>query len=96
MKNGEQETGVSVFFVDEGIDSGPILVQKRIPIGDLSLDQLIVKTKMIGMEAVAEALNKITEGSLQTIENNDEEMTYYTFPTAHDVREFRKRGKRFF
>ena len=30
LKNKEFVTGVSVFFVDEGIDSGPILVRKNI------------------------------------------------------------------
>ena len=39
LKNGERETGVSVFFVDEGIDSGPILVQKRIEIGGMTACQ---------------------------------------------------------
>ena len=33
LKNKEDRTGVSVFFVDEGIDSGDILVQKDIEIG---------------------------------------------------------------
>ena len=30
LRNGEYYTGVSVFFVDEGIDSGPIIVQKKV------------------------------------------------------------------
>ena len=34
MKNNEKYTGVSVFFVDEGIDSGPIIVQEKIEIGN--------------------------------------------------------------
>ena len=28
----EQETGVTIHFVDEGVDSGPIILQKRVPI----------------------------------------------------------------
>ena len=35
MKNNEKYTGVSVFFVDEGIDSGPIIVQEKLEIGNL-------------------------------------------------------------
>ena len=30
LKNNEKYTGVSVFFVDKGIDSGPIIVQKKL------------------------------------------------------------------
>ena len=41
LKNGEKETGVSVFLVDKGIDSGPIVVQKRVPITTDRLENLI-------------------------------------------------------
>ena len=34
MKNNEIKTGVSVFFVDEGIDTGDIISQKVYPIND--------------------------------------------------------------
>jgi methionyl-tRNA formyltransferase len=96
MRNGERETGVSVFFVDEGIDSGPILVQKRLEIGDRSLDELIRDTKRIGMDAVIEAVELIAAGTYTLIENRAADQTYYSFPTREDVREFRRIGKRFF
>ena len=47
LKNNEKNTGVSVFFVDEGIDSGPIIVQKNISIGNMTQQELIVKTKKL-------------------------------------------------
>lgn len=31
--NGEAETGVSLFYLDEGVDSGPVIAQERITIG---------------------------------------------------------------
>jgi methionyl-tRNA formyltransferase len=63
LKNGEKETGVSVFFVDKGIDSGPILVQKRIPITDaLTQSHLIKISKRTGMDAVIEAVKLIQRG----------------------------------
>ena len=31
--NGEHETGVSLFYLDEGVDSGPVIAQQRIGIG---------------------------------------------------------------
>lgn len=96
LKNGEEETGVSVFFVDEGIDSGPILVQKKMDIGDLTQEELIRRTKRLGMEAIAEAVRKIRSGSYELKANPDEESSYYRFPTRDDVREFRRNGKRFY
>jgi methionyl-tRNA formyltransferase len=96
MKNDEEETGVSVFFIDEGIDSGPIIVQKRVTIGNMSLDQLIRHTKRLGMDALIEAVDLIHRGNYQLIENDDAQKTYYSFPTQQDVKEFLRKGKRFF
>ena len=96
MRNNEKETGVSVFFVDEGIDSGPIIVQKRVEIGEMSLDQLIKRTKQVGMDATLEAIDLIERGGYTLIENREAEKTYFSFPTEADVKEFKRLGKRFF
>lgn len=95
MKNDEKETGVSVFFVDEGIDSGPILVQKRVEIGNRSQSELIDFTKKLGMDAILESIEKIHVGGFELIPNLADEMTYYSFPTRVDVLEFLKMGKKF-
>ena len=97
LKNNEKETGVSVFFVDEGIDSGPILVQKHIPIENgLTQAELIKKSKKIGMDAILESIDKIREGNFELLPNDDNLQTYYTFPTRNDVIEFKKQGGRFY
>jgi methionyl-tRNA formyltransferase len=96
MKNDEKETGVSVFLIDEGLDSGPILVQKRLEIGARTLDDLIRDTKRIGMEALIEAVDLVESGDYTLIDNDDSLQTYFSFPTREDVREFRRKGKRFF
>jgi methionyl-tRNA formyltransferase len=96
MKNNEKFTGVSVFYVNEGIDTGPIIIQKRIEIGNRTQDELIKYTKMIGIEAIIEALELIDLGDVQTLQNNDSMMTYYSFPTKEDVAIFKKINKKFF
>ncbi|MCH7869439.1 MAG: formyl transferase [Myxococcales bacterium] len=96
LKNREEESGVSIFFVDEGIDTGPILVQNRYPLAGLSLDQLIKASKQAGMDAIIEAIEKIHNGETALIPNNDDEKTYFGFPTREDVMEFRAAGARFF
>ena len=92
----KKKTGVSVFFVNEGIDSGPILVQREIYIDNMTHSELISKSKQIGMECIIDALNKILVGDISTIPNNDDEMTYYGFPERKDVIEFHKAGAKFF
>ena len=96
LKNGETHTGVSVFFVDEGIDSGPILVQKKLEIGNRSQAELIDITKKMGMDAILESIDKIHSGDYELIENDAAQMTYFSFPTRDDVKAFLAAGKRFY
>ncbi len=96
LKNNEEYTGVSVFFVDEGIDSGPIIVQKKVKIGNISQSSLIEITKKLGMDAIIEAIDLIDNDKVNLITNNDNKMTYYTFPSREDVIEFKRKGKKFF
>ena len=96
LKNNQKNTGVSVFFVDEGIDSGPIIIQEKVKIGNQTQAQLIMQTKKIGMELIVKAVNLISENNLVLIPNPDSEKSYYSFPSRQDVIEFEKIGKRFF
>lgn len=96
LKNGETHTGVSVFFVDEGIDSGPILVQKKLEIGSMSQAELIDVTKKMGMDAILESIEKIHVGRPELMANDAAQMTYFSFPTRADVQAFLAAGKRFY
>tara|TARA_Y100000766_G_C18915580_1_gene611122 strand:+ start:1180 stop:1944 length:765 start_codon:yes stop_codon:yes gene_type:complete len=95
LKN-QKKTGVSVFYVDKGIDSGPIIVQEEFNIEDRSQKQLIIDTKKLGMEAIVKAVDLIYNDNVKLITNDAEKMSYFSFPTKEDVREFKKLGKRFF
>lgn len=96
MKNDEKYTGVSVFFVDESIDSGPIIVQERVEIGNRTQEELIKYTKKLGMEAIAKAIDLIEKDEVELIENNDSKKTYFSFPKRKDVKDFLAKGKKFF
>lgn len=96
MKNDEKYTGVSVFFIDEGIDSGPIIVQKKIEIKNRTQEELIKYTKKIGMESIAEAVDLIEKKQVNLIDNNNIDGSYYSFPEREDVIDFLSKEKRFF
>ena len=96
LKNQEKQTGVSVFFVDEGIDSGPIVVQEKVDIGQKTQEELILLTKKIGMESISKAVDLIEKNEVVLIENDNSKMTYNSFPTKEDVKIFRENGSRFF
>jgi methionyl-tRNA formyltransferase len=98
MRHNEERTGVSVFFVDEGIDSGPIIVQKEVPLLNRTQAELIWELKYRGADAIVEACNLIAEHgeNTPTMVNDEKEMTYYSRPTKEDVKEFKSIGKKFF
>lgn len=96
MKNNEKYSGVSVFFMDDKIDNGPILIQKRLHLENLTLEQLIIKAKKVGMEAIIESINLIKFGQYSLIENNYTKRTYFSFPKKKDVKIFLRLGKKFF
>ena len=96
LRNQEKHTAVSVFYVDEDIDSGPILVQERVEINGQSQEELINQTKRIGMDCIVRAVSKIQTNDISTMPNDDNQMTYFSFPKKSDVSEFRRVGAKFF
>ena len=89
-------SGVSVFFMDEYLDNGPIIVQKKITLKGLSLHSLMQKSKVIGAECMLEALKKISNKKYHLKENLFSKSTYNKFPTNSDVKLFKKNNKKFF
>ena len=96
LKNNEKEVGVSVFYVDTGIDSGPIVVQRRVPVRNRVQSDLIKETKKVGIDCIFEALTNIENNSVVMKDNDDTQSTYYGFPTPVDVAAFKKSGAKFF
>ena len=98
MRHNEEKTGVSVFFVDEGIDSGPIIVQKEVPLLNRTQSELIWELKYRGADAIVEACNLVAEHgeNTPTVANDEKEMTYYSRPTKKDIKAFKTAGKKFF
>ena len=83
--NGDRETGLSIFWTDKGIDTGPILLQKRTPIdpedtvGSLYFDRLFP----MGVDAMAKAVSMVADG---TAPRNDQDHAYSTYePPCGDV-----------
>ena len=48
------------------------------------------------MEAIVKSVDLIYHDNVKLIANNSKKMSYFSFPTKDDVREFKKLGKRFF
>jgi methionyl-tRNA formyltransferase len=66
--NGEKETGVTTFKLQHEIDTGNILLQESILIGENeTAGELHDKMKIIGAALLVKTINGIADGSLQEI-----------------------------
>jgi methionyl-tRNA formyltransferase len=63
---GDKETGVTVMKMDEGLDTGPIAMERRVPIGpDATTGDLHDHLARLGASVMAIALGALERGSLQ-------------------------------
>lgn len=96
LAKGETTTGVTVHYVNEDLDDGPIILQKHVPIQpEDTLHSLVLRSKVqFGATALAEAVEQIRDGTVSLQENPAEDASYYSFPTREAIRDFRARGRR--
>jgi methionyl-tRNA formyltransferase len=75
---GEARTGVTVFWVDSGIDTGPILLQKAAVIGpDDTAGTLYYNTLFkLGVATVLESVDLIAAGAAPRIAQNASQASY--------------------
>lgn len=75
--NGDQETGVTVHYVDAGVDTGDIILQERIPIcDDYYVTDLQKKWIVIYKYIVVKAIERIVAGE-QVIKQSHLKGSYY-------------------
>ncbi|MHB1127005.1 MAG: methionyl-tRNA formyltransferase [Bacillota bacterium] len=67
--NGEEESGVTVHFIDDGLDTGPILLQEKVAIdlGENVKNLYFQKLYPLGVAMMARAVSLIREGSAQPV-----------------------------
>lgn len=65
IASGERETGVTIMRMDEGLDSGPVLLRRTVTIAhDDTGGSLLATLADVGAEALAEALAGLERGTL--------------------------------
>lgn len=81
LVNGEKETGVTVHWIDEGVDTGALLGQKVVSIHD-GEDAIYLAKKLTqaGVELLAEVLDQIDEDRAVSVSQNEADASY--FPPA--------------
>jgi len=72
---GDRETGVSIMRMDAGLDTGPVLLERRMAIaGGDTTGTLTEKLARLGAEALVDALGRL--GALQARPQDSAEATY--------------------
>ncbi len=65
VMSGDEETGVSTMLLDEGMDTGPILLQRRTPIGEKeTAEEVEARLADMGAELAVESVQGLLEGTL--------------------------------
>lgn len=95
LYNKEEETAVTIFKMNENLDDGEIILQKKVKIvNNETLDSLIIKTKKLSVKMLIEVIRRIKESTIMLKPNDRSKASYYSFPTKEQVRKFRIMGKK--
>lgn len=87
VANGETETGVTTMHLDAGLDTGDVLLERRIPLSDGDTSEtLFRKLAAIGAELVVETLAGLHQGTVQRKPQNHAEATLAPILTREDGR----------
>lgn len=74
--NGERQTGVTTFFMNEAMDAGDIILQSKTDIGENeTYDELRMRLAQIGADLLIETLSLIKNDNIQTMPQDTTQVT---------------------
>ena len=77
IMEGETQTGVSIMRMDEGLDTGPVALQRRVEISpEMTGGELTELLAHVGAKAVVESLTLLEADRLTLVEQNNLHATY--------------------
>lgn len=94
MACGEKTLGISIHYMEKGIDTGKILLQDEIPIlPRATMREMMTKSKIRGIELLIDAIEQLENGTSKPF-CAEGEGSYHSFPTPESYREFLNHGYR--
>jgi methionyl-tRNA formyltransferase len=73
---GDAETGVMVMRMDEGLDTGPVLMAERVTIGRQTSGELAEKLARLGADLMVRSLSALERGAITAQPQASEGVTY--------------------
>lgn len=76
IEAGDEETGITIMYMEEGLDTGAILSKKSTPIADKNAEQLHDELAVMGAELLVQTLPELESGKIVPEEQEDTLSTY--------------------
>ena len=73
---GDAETGVMVMQMDEGLDTGPVLMAERVPVGRKTSGELSAELSRLGADLMMRALGALERGGIAPQSQSEDGATY--------------------
>ncbi len=87
IANGETETGVTTMHLDVGLDTGDILLEKRLPIGpNTTSTDVFAQLSVVGAELMIQTLKGLAQGTIAAKPQNHSEATLAPILNREDGR----------
>lgn len=75
--NGDSETGITIMYMDKGMDTGNMISKRSIPIElDDNLESLSNKLSILGRNLLLDTLPSIIDGTNESIKQDEKEVVY--------------------
>lgn len=75
--NGEKETGVTIILLDEGMDSGDVVIQEKVSIkDDDNYESLAKRLSLLGAELLIKAIPAFLDNEINLKTQNGEQATF--------------------
>ncbi|TAL61513.1 MAG: hypothetical protein EPN84_07865 [Legionella sp.] len=97
LADGDEETGITVHYIDEHIDSGHVIKTNKYKIKERSFDLVSRDLRFLGVQTLLEGLHLLKEEQIPQSPTRPKQKTKTRpFPKREDLQLFIKRGNRIF
>src|SRR3954469_10020621 len=83
---GDAETGVMVMRMNEGLDTGPVLMAERVPVGRKTSGDLTAELSRLGADLMVRALGALERGAVTPQPQAEDGVTYAKKITKDEAR----------
>jgi len=73
---GDTETGVMVMQMEEGLDTGPVLMAERVPVARKTSGELATELSRLGADLMVRALGALERGAVTPVAQSEDGVTY--------------------